>query len=168
MMNPLKKYRQNIEQHSAHNLFSQEFNAVFVGEEIAKVKLPIASQVPSIHYLNSTVRKGIITSNADILAFSPSKCSVTQNLSSLLRFTHCPSGDRCAFLASAHNVSNVVSGSGILLYHSVKHYETKAMIGLAFIVEMISFICYFAAKVARNTETARIKNHFVTISPLRL
>jgi len=167
-MGVLKKYRQNIERHSAHNLFSQQFNAVLVGEEITKVKLSVASQIPSVHNLNSTVRKGIITSGTDRLAFLPSKCPVTQNLSSLLRFAHYPSGDRCAFLASAHNVSNVVSGSGVSLYHSVKHYETKAMIGLAFIVEMISFIYYFAAKVARNSETARITNHFVTISPFCL
>ena len=128
-MRLLRKYRQNIKQHSAHNLFSQQFNVVFVGEEITKVKLPIASQIPSVHNLNSTVRKGVITPNTDRLAFSPSKCPVTQNLSSLLRFAHYPSGDRCAFLASTHNVSNVVSGNNILLPRSVKHHETMVFDG---------------------------------------
>ena len=105
-------------------LFPHQLEIVFVRRLQVEVAFAVAPKVPRFHYIPCQQRQPIHIADGHTLVCAPSKFTITEPFSAFLRFATCPTGDGCAFPASTHNVSNAVSGHVVLLYHSVKHYET--------------------------------------------
>ena len=102
-----------------------------------EVAFAVASKVPRFHHFTRQQRQHFHITDGHTLVCTPSKFTITEPFSAFLRFATCPTGDGCAFSASTHDVSNVVSGHVVLLCHSVKHYETivfKQIIEVSFAI----------------------------------
>ena len=105
-------------------LFPHQLETVFIRRLQVEVAFAVAPKVPRFHYFPCQQRQPFHIADGYALVCAPSKFTITELFSTFLRFATCPTGDGCAFPASTHNVSNVVSGHVVLLSHSVKHYET--------------------------------------------
>ena len=105
--------------------FSHQLDVPFIRWISMEINLPIATQIPRIHYLNRQMRNAFKEACANGDSFSTAKLSVAHLLPSFLRFTAYPACYWGTFLTSAHFVLNVMRGHRLSLCHSVKHYKTS-------------------------------------------
>ncbi len=119
---------------SLHNefSFSHQLDVPFISRFYVIVTFSIATQIPRIHNFNRFVGKTFQVPHADGLMLFTTELSVTHLLAAFLRLASCPISYGRSFLASTHNVSNVVRGRNLLLRHSVKHYETRFVMFIPF------------------------------------